>query len=149
MIGLGPAGPEFITAAALAAWNGVAPQRRFTRTDRHPSVAALGSHSSFDSHYDVATSLDGVYPSIVEGLVAKATEHAEAGPIVYAVPGSPFVAERTVELLRCDSRVEVVIEPALSFLDLAWARLGVDPLAAGVRLVDGHRFATEAALQNI
>ena len=39
----------------------------------------------------------------------------------------------------------MVVLPALSFLDLAWARLGVDPVAAGVRLVDGHRFATEAA----
>src|SRR5205814_1164150 len=33
----------------------------------------------------------------------------------------------------------------LSFLDLAWARLGVDPLTAGARLVDGRRFAVEAA----
>jgi tetrapyrrole methylase family protein/MazG family protein len=33
----------------------------------------------------------------------------------------------------------------MSFLDLAWARLGVDPVAAGARLVDGHRFAVEAA----
>ena len=38
--------------------------------------------------------------------------------------------------------------PALSYLDLAWSALGVDPLAAvGVRLVDGRRFATEAAAE--
>jgi tetrapyrrole methylase family protein/MazG family protein len=61
------------------------------------------------------------------------------------VPGSPFVAERTVELLRADARVAVEALPALSFLDLVWARLGVDPVAAGVRVVDGHRFAVEAA----
>jgi tetrapyrrole methylase family protein / MazG family protein len=35
--------------------------------------------------------------------------------------------------------------PAPSFLDLAWDRLGVDPVRAGVRLVDGQRFAEEAA----
>ena len=35
--------------------------------------------------------------------------------------------------------------PALSFLDLAWARLGVDPIARGVRVVDGQRFEVEAA----
>jgi tetrapyrrole methylase family protein / MazG family protein len=29
----------------------------------------------------------------------------------------------------------------MSFLDVAWARLGVDPVEAGVRLVDGHEFA--------
>jgi tetrapyrrole methylase family protein / MazG family protein len=55
------------------------------------------------------------------------------------------VAERTVELLRADSRVDIELVPALSYLDLAWTALGIDPLAAGVRLVDGHRFATEAA----
>ena len=68
--------------------------------------------------------------------------------MLYAVPGSPLVAERTVELLRAEAaagHLDLVVEPALSFLDLVWARLGVDPLAAGVRLVDGQRFAAEAA----
>src|SRR5204863_5350897 len=37
------------------------------------------------------------------------------------------------------------VVPALSFLDLAWTRLGVDPVASGARIVDGHRFAVEAA----
>ena len=37
--------------------------------------------------------------------------------------------------------------PALSFLDLAWAALGVDPLAAGVRLVDAADFADVAATE--
>jgi tetrapyrrole methylase family protein/MazG family protein len=55
------------------------------------------------------------------------------------------VAERSVELLVSDGRVEVEVLPALSFLDLVWARLGVDPLGAGVRLVDGQRFGAEAA----
>jgi tetrapyrrole methylase family protein / MazG family protein len=55
------------------------------------------------------------------------------------------VAERTVELLRADDRVEVEILPSLSFADMAWARLGVDPVAAGVRMVDGRSFAVEAA----
>ena len=69
--------------------------------------------------------------------------------LVYAVPGSPVVAERTVELLvergggATTSTVEVV--PALSFLDLAWVRLGIDPIAARVRVVDGQRFEVEAA----
>ena len=37
-------------------------------------------------------------------------------------------------------RVEVTVLPALSFLDLAWAALGIDPLAEGVRLVDARDF---------
>ena len=38
--------------------------------------------------------------------MAAAVEAAPE-PVVYAVPGSPLVAERTVELLRADGRVEV------------------------------------------
>jgi tetrapyrrole methylase family protein/MazG family protein len=55
------------------------------------------------------------------------------------------VAERTVELLRSDPRIDADIRPALSFLDLVWLRLGVDPLEQGVRLVDGQRFAADAS----
>ena len=47
--------------------------------------------------------------------------------------------------LRDDERVRCDVLPALSFLDLAWARLGIDPVEAGVRLVDGHEFAAAAA----
>jgi tetrapyrrole methylase family protein/MazG family protein len=70
------------------------------------------------------------------------------GEVVYAVPGSPLVAERTVVLLQeraATGVIDLAVLPALSFAELVWARLGVDPLAAGVRLVDGHRFAVEAA----
>ena len=66
------------------------------------------------------------------------------------MPGSPAVAERTVVLLRehpvvTDGQVELVVHPALSFLDLAMTRLAVDPVAAGFRLVDGESFAVQAA----
>ena len=44
-----------------------------------------------------------------------------------------------------DDRVEVSVVPALSFVDLAWVRLGVDPLTDGVRIVDAHRFSVEAS----
>ncbi len=144
VVGLGPAGPDLRTAAAveLLAIASIA----FLRTDRHPAAADLSAVPSFDDHYEAADSFDEVYARIVEDLVTAAAAAAGRGePVVYGVPGSPLVAERTVELLRADPRVVVTIVPALSFLDLAWARLGVDPVAAGVRLVDGTRFETEAA----
>ncbi len=47
-------------------------------------------------------------------------------------------------MLRADERVDCDVLPALSFLDVAWARLGIDPVEAGVRLVDGHEFARAA-----
>ena len=142
VIGLGPAGADLLSAASLAAFDRHPPQSRWTRTDRHPAVAALGPHSSFDDVYRTAERIEDVYDAIVERLVAAARAD---GSVCYAVPGSPLVAEHTVELLRARPDVTVRIEPALSFADLAWARLGIDPFAAGVRFVDGHRFAEEAA----
>ena len=142
MVGLGPGGPGQLTAESLAAIERI--PVRFLRTVRHPTAPTVVGARSFDGIYDDATTVDRVYPAIVDVLVEAADEHRE---ILFAVPGSPLVGERTVELLRADARVEVEICPAVSFLDLAWARLGIDPVAAGVRLVDGHQFATEAAGQ--
>ncbi len=143
VVGLGPAGADLVTASTLGRLQGPDPVR--LRTVRHPAVAELGvlaGVGSFDHVYDEAATLDDVYPRIVAELVAEAER---AGGVVYAVPGSPVVAERTVELLVEDPRLEVRLWPALSFLDLAWVRLGVDPVRSGVHVVDGHRFATATA----
>jgi tetrapyrrole methylase family protein/MazG family protein len=145
VVGLGPAGPELVTAETLAAIERV--PVRYLRTTRHPAASLLDGAPSFDHLYESADRIDDVYAGIVDALVAAAAEHGE---VLYAVPGSPRVAERSVALLVADGRVadgraEVVVLPALSFLDLAWTRLGIDPLAEGVRIVDGHRFAVEAA----
>jgi tetrapyrrole methylase family protein/MazG family protein len=138
--GLGPAGPDLVTAATHDAVARI--PHRFLRTVRHPAAGVVGEVPTFDHVYDAADSIDAVYTAIVEALVAAA---AERGEVLYAVPGSPAVAERTVELLLADDRVAVDVLPALSFADLAWVRLGIDPVDRGVRLVDGHRFEIEAA----
>ncbi len=146
VVGLGPAGPDQLTVAAMAAIDRVPPGRRFLRTVRHPAAVALGEGvASFDRMYDRAATVDDVYPAIVEALVGAAWGVSSESEVLYAVPGSPLVAERTVELLLADPRVTVEVVPGMSFADLAWARVGIDPVAAGVRLVDGHRFAVEAA----
>ena len=169
VVGLGPAGEDLIPSTTRELL--CSATMAFLRTSRHPAASALfGPGSSvppasgrsakptsasgpsaaavaaFDHQYDEAETFDEVYERIVEDLVAAAQAvSAGGGQVVYAVPGSPMVGERTVELLRSDPRIDVTLVPAMSFLDLAWARLGVDPLAAGVRLVDGTRFAVEAA----
>jgi tetrapyrrole methylase family protein/MazG family protein len=142
VVGLGPGPSGLLTAETQAAIGRIG--RRFLRTTRHPTAGAVPDARSFDLVYEQATRLDDVYRSIATALVEAAEEDGE---VLYAVPGSPVVGERTVELLLADSRVEVEILAALSFLDLAWARLAVDPMARGVRLIDGHRFRTEAAGQ--
>lgn len=144
VVGLGPAGPELITPQTLAVLTGATP--RFVRTLRHPAAVVFADHglaaTSFDDLYERLDTFDEVYDAITAALVASATTH---GCVVYAVPGSPRVLERSVEQLMADDRVAVELVPAMSFLDLTWARLGVDPVEAGVRLVDGHVFATAAA----
>ena len=140
VVGLGPGGPDLVTAGTLAAID--AAPVRFLRTSRHPAAVVVPGARTFDDLYEGADTFAEVYAAIVEQLVAAARE---SGSVLYAVPGNPRVLERSVELLVGDDRVEVDVLPALSFLDLAWVRLGIDPLEAGVRLVDGHRFATDAA----
>ncbi|MCB1283459.1 MAG: MazG family protein [Microthrixaceae bacterium] len=150
VVGLGPGGADLVTQGALDLIG--ASEAVFVRTQRHPACAIFADEAApgrrqvtyFDDVYDTAPTMDDVYREIVDRLCAAAVEH---GSVVYAVPGSPVVAERTVQLLVADDRVETRIVAALSFLDLAWARLGIDPIDRGVRVVDGHRFATDAAGQ--
>ncbi|MDP6867110.1 MAG: MazG nucleotide pyrophosphohydrolase domain-containing protein [Acidimicrobiales bacterium] len=141
VVGLGPAGPDLCTVATLEA---IADHRhRLVRTIRHPAVTVLGDHVlALDHHYESADSFAEVYAGVVDEVVMAAEAHAR---VLYAVPGSPMVAERTVELLLADDRVEVSLVPALSFVDLAWVRLGLDPLVDGVRIVDAYRFSVEAS----
>jgi tetrapyrrole methylase family protein/MazG family protein len=140
VVGLGPGGADLVTAGTLELIARV--RVRYLRTERHPAATVVADATTFDDVYDTAERIDDVYRGIVERLVAAAQQHAE---VLYAVPGSPVVAEHTVELLLADPRVHAVVHPALSFLDLTWARLRVDPVEQGVRLVDGHRFEVEAA----
>jgi tetrapyrrole methylase family protein/MazG family protein len=145
VVGLGPAGPELITDETLRLIEGAG--MVFLRTSRHPAAAAFSDHPSFDDRYESEPTFDAVYRAIVDDLVRASRQR---GAVVYAVPGSPTVAERTVGLLREDpavtsGEVAVVVHPALSFLDVAFARLGIDPVVSGVRMVDAGSFASSAA----
>ena len=140
--GLGPGGSGHLTEETRAVIEATPVGDRFVRTSRHPTAAAVGAATAFDGHYEAADTFDEVYRAIAEDLVAAAER---SGRVLYAVPGSPLVLERSVAHLRSDLRVELEVLPALSFLDLVWGRLGLDPVEAGVRLVDGLTFARAAA----
>ena len=140
IVGLGPGPRNTVTQATLEAIERIEVQ--FVRTKRHPTADLMPKATSFDSLYDTLPTFEDVYREITEAVVAAALKHGE---VLYAVPGSPLILESSVAQLRADSRVEVQVLPALSFLDLAWEALGIDPVNAGVRLIDGHRFALEAS----
>ena len=144
VVGLGPGDGRFVTRQTIDAIASITP--RFVRTAHHPSadlvVDAPGGAASFDHVYEHEGTFDDVYASITEQLVEAARTH---GHVLYAVPGSPLVLERSVRHLMAREDIELEVLAAMSFLDLAYAALRVDPVEAGVRLVDGHEFATAAA----
>jgi tetrapyrrole methylase family protein/MazG family protein len=142
VVGLGPAGADLLLPAARAALERV--PIRFVRTARHPAVSDLAADGitlePLDLLYDTADDFDTVYAAIADRVVETAREQGE---ILYAVPGSPTIAERSVELVRA-AGLDVELIPGISFVDLAWWRLDIDPMH-GARVVDARAFAVDAA----
>ncbi|XOK61404.1 nucleoside triphosphate pyrophosphohydrolase [Paenibacillus elgii] len=114
----------------------------FLRTREHPMVAMLDHHNlryeTFDAVYEAHEAFDAVYEQIASQLIERA-KAANSGEVLYAVPGHPMVAERTVQLLRERCPAEGVLLTLMggeSFLDQAFLRLGFDPIE-GFQLLDG------------
>jgi tetrapyrrole methylase family protein / MazG family protein len=144
VVGLGPAGVDLMLPAARTALEHA--PNRYVRTTRHPVVAELAAGGvelhSFDDEYDTAEDVEDVYGRITARLLDIA---ATDGEVAYAVPGNPVVAERSVALLREAARrgdIQLEIVPGLSFAELAWARLGVDPMS-GARVADARQLTAE------
>lgn len=117
------------------------------RTAKHPTVEELKEEGytfkSFDYVYEQKDTFEEVYDTIVDACLSLAEE---AGRLIYAVPGSPLVAEKTVQLLRerAEGRgVKLTILPAMSFLEVLYVRLGVDPIN-GLTILDGDDIGTLA-----
>src|SRR4051794_26605060 len=91
IVGLGPGGHEHVTVQTLDAIARL--PHRYVRTARHPSADLVPDAVTFDALYETADRFEEVYAAIVEALVAAAGEHGE---VLYAVPGSPLVLERSV-----------------------------------------------------
>src|SRR5699024_3416424 len=115
----------------------------YVRTADHPVVQSLMnegvSFNSFDSLYKNATEFEAVYEGIVDTLVAEA-EKGET--IIYAVPGHPMLAEKTIQLLLKQTAVNVVIEGGQSYLDDLFSSLRIDPID-GFQFLDATGFARE------
>ncbi|KYD18777.1 putative tetrapyrrole methyltransferase domain [Caldibacillus debilis] len=118
----------------------------FLRTREHPAVRDLEREglrlSSFDGIYEKHPNFDDVYHEIAATLFEHAEKHGE---IVYAVPGHPFVGEKTVQLLLEKSGergVELVFYGGGSFLDSLFQTLRIDPLE-GFQLLDATNLKRE------
>ena len=140
IVGLGPGSNDAISAQTLREIDNAT--HRYIRTTRHPSAHLVKNATSFDDEYEKHDKFEDVYRAIADKLIAAAQQHEN---ILYVVPGSPLVLEHTVQLLLQDKSVTTTVMPAISFLDVVWSALKIDPVDAGVRMIDGHRFAELAA----
>ncbi len=140
VVGLGPAGTDRLRPAVLALLED--PRHRLLlRTAEHPAAAELARSRSVetaDHLYEDAADFDQLYEDMARWVV----DAARAGDVVYAVPGSALVGERSVQIARelaaALPDVDFEIVPGESFLDLALERTGVDPLRDGLQVLDGR-----------
>ena len=134
IIGLGPGGKNYLTLEAIEC---IRSQKKIMlRTFKHPVVSYLqsigGNFESFDDFYEASQSFDEVYQKIADEIIKR----LENEPVIYAVPGNPFVAEKTVELLleSVDSEKIEIIHGA-SFIDAIITSLHIDPVH-GLKIMD-------------
>ena len=142
IVGLGP-GP--FGCLSLETWDVIrqAP-KLLLRTAVHPTVEDLRSRgvnfTSYDTFYDQGEDFDSVYRAIADDVI----EQARVADVVFAVPGSPMVAEKTVGLIREAAGavgLPIVVLPGMSFFELLCNRLGIDP-QQGLTLVDALEVET-------
>lgn len=117
-------------------------QRLYVRTAEHPVLQELKdegiSYESFDAVYEKHDAFEAVYKEIVETLITL----SQSGPLFYAVPGHPLVAEQTVQWLvdaEKEGRIQLEIVGGQSFLDPIFNALRIDPIE-GFQLLDGTMF---------
>lgn len=144
IVGLGPGAAGNLSLETMALLKGCG--QVILRTAVHPTVSELEKEgvkfTSCDDLYESGASFEEVYGKVTERVLAAAGR----GDVVYAVPGSPLVAERTVVMLReaaGEKGIRLVIKPSMSFLDLAYVELGIDPIA-GLRIIDAQDFGAAA-----
>ena len=143
VIGLGPGDFGYIT---LECWELMQnAEHLYLRTAKHPTVPMLQERGiafeTYDSFYEEAENFAQLYEKIAKDIVDKALSGMD---IVYAVPGSPMVAEKTVVLLRqlakeLADKVDLQILPGMSFVEVLYGKLGIDPIE-GLTIIDAEDF---------
>lgn len=137
IIGLGPGDKSALTLGAVETLK--SGENIFLRTFKHPTVQYLDDinivYNTFDDKYENSKSFEEVYNSIAEELIIA---HSKYKQIVYAVPGHPLVAEKSVSILieKCKSlNIEYELLPAVSFVDAIMESLKIDPIE-GIKIID-------------
>ena len=137
ILGLGTGSIDSLTVRAYKTLN--ESKNIYIRTGEFPTARALREEGikfeTYDEKYNSSDLFKTLYEFIAEDIVQKGKEF---GDVVYAVPGHPLVAERSVTNLidRCKAEnIEYEILPATSFIDLAMEKLEVDA-SEGFKVID-------------
>ena len=137
IMGLGPGAYEALTIGAFKELKNN--KNIYFRTEKHPTVDFLKDEGikfeSYDHAYEKYDSFDDVYKYIAEDLITKIKDDED---LIYAVPGHPLVAEKSVinliELCK-ENNIQYEVLPAVSFVDAMMEALQVDPIE-GVKIID-------------
>ena len=143
VIGLGPGDADLRTVGAQRVIDRA--DRIVLRTQEHPGIAdvlADARTKSCDDLYERAVSFDDVYPAIAQRVIdfASGGDH-----VVYAVPGHPRFAERSVILLEnlaAEQDIPIAVLDAVSFVDVSASAVSSDPIDAGLQIVDAQHLAS-------
>ncbi|WP_336866294.1 nucleoside triphosphate pyrophosphohydrolase [Peribacillus frigoritolerans] len=111
----------------------------YVRTADHPVIGDLKregiNFTAFDGIYEKHDQFEDVYEEIAETLLDEASNRS----VLYAVPGHPMVAEKTVQLLLEKGPalgIAIKLEGGQSFLDPLFQAVRIDPIE-GFQLLDG------------
>ncbi len=144
IVGLGPGGMNYMTLDALEALESA--EIVYLRTEKHPVIDKLRERGikfeSYDSYYEKYETFDEVYMNVAKDIANKAEEK----DVVYAVPGNPFVAEKTVEHLQNiaeKQNAEIEFVHGASFIDAIVTRLKRDPVH-GLKIMDALQIEAQA-----
>ncbi|EYE87901.1 nucleotide pyrophosphohydrolase [Fervidicella metallireducens AeB] len=140
IVGLGPGSNEDLTLKSINVMKNA--NNLYLRTYKHPNVEYIKSlginFTTFDDLYEEGESFDEVYETIADKIV-------NLKDVVYAVPGHPLVAEKSVQLIieKAEKQnIEVEIVPALSFIDAVINAMKADPVE-GLKIIDGLQLDTQ------
>lgn len=144
IVGLGPGAKEALTIGTVGELE--SNKNVFLRTEKHPTVDYLKEKkikfNTYDSVYESIGNFDEVYLNIANDLIQK---HKELGELIYAVPGHPLVAEKSVfnliELCK-ENNIEYKILPAVSFIDAIIESLRIDPIE-GLKVIDSFDISNQ------
>ena len=133
--GLGPGGARQMSLETVDFMHKA--DKVILRTSVHPSVHELDDENIKYTTCDFCYS-EETFDKVYEKISDHCLENAKGTTLLYAVPGSPMVAEKSVLLLIEKAKKEgltVKVLPAISFLDVLFTELNIDPVD-GLVVVD-------------